>query len=389
MMYKVATVSGKLRYPLILGVKELRLRSVLRPLLIFCLLLCALGSSREYSAEEKLSQLFMVGFRGTTGQDFQNFVAGANWGGYIFYAQDPAGQPVNCLTPTQSLALLQAIQGRDIDIRIKPFLAVDMEGGKMQLARQKTDPVFPFFSSPQQIAAASENSQVQWSQDIARYMATLGFNLNLAPVVDIDRKPLRNSRCFSDQEPQVTALSERFIAEHRAAKVLCALKHFPGRGSGRPKDIAETYNAELDLQPFRALANNDNVGLVMISTLLFPAIDPLQPAYRSVPTHALLRSLGYQKIIITDDISSCNMSEAQLQAEVVELLQAGNDMLLFANNGSNYDPQLSAKLSRIVKRIVREGLVSEEQMEASFQRVLKVKQDHQIEPPEIYLNYEI
>lgn len=345
--------------------------------------------AREYTPEEKLSQMFMLGFKGSTPQEFMDSISGNHWGGYIFYSQDTKNKSVNITSKKQAVSFLKAIKGHPGDTRIKPFLAIDMEGGLMQLSKGKEDGIFTYFESPQKITSIKQSHKEAWASSIALYMEQLGFNLNLAPIVDVDREPFSNSRCFSGNVNQVIKNSKLFIEKHAESNVLCTLKHFPGRGSGRQKDIATKYNRDIDLKPFQELLSNQNIGLVMISTMTFPSIDPFHPAHKSKQTLDLLRSMGYQKIALTDDVTTKNLTEEKLQAEVLELINAGNDMILFANSGNNYDPQLSKKLRNVVKNIIKHNLISEERLEESFRRILTVKQDHNIEPKEIYLNYDM
>ncbi|GBR76948.1 glycoside hydrolase family 3 [Candidatus Termititenax persephonae] len=166
--------------------------------------------------------------------------------------------------------------------------------------------------------------------------------------------------------------------------MLCALKHFPGRGAGAAGRI---YEREIDLKPFLDLARHENAGLIMFSTQTFPQLDSSAPAHKSKLVHELLRAQGQQNVLLTDDVSSGNLTEAELQAEILALLAAGNDLILLANKGGLSDSQLSVKLRRVVQNILKNKLISAERLEESFGRILAVKQRHNIEPKEIYLNY--
>ncbi|GBR72680.1 periplasmic beta-glucosidase GHF 3 [Candidatus Termititenax aidoneus] len=353
-------------------------------LVLFLVYIYAFAQAREYTPEEKLAQMFMLGFKGASLPEFAAFVSGNHWGGYIFYAED-----TNIADSGQAAGFLQSIAGRSSDTKIKPFLAVDMEGGGWQLAKEKTDKGLVYFVSPRNIAGTDPESRKSWAENIAAYTKTLGFNLNLSPVVDVDRSPFNNSRSFGGTAETVIENARLFLDAHQANGVVCALKHFPGRGSGRQEDIDNLYERASDLRPFQALAAHQNTGLIMISTLVYPNIDPDKPAHKSPEAYKLLRALGYRNIALTDDISGCGATIEELQNEIVEIIEAGADMLLLANKGGNYDPQLSVKLRQAVKNIVRRRLITEERIEESFARILAVKQKHNIEPEEIYLNYEI
>jgi beta-N-acetylhexosaminidase len=342
------------------------------------------AQAREYTQEEKLAQLFIVGFKGNSLREFADFVSGNHWGGYIFYAED-----TNISNAGQAAGFLRAITGYSGDTKIKPFLAVDMEGGGRQLAKEKTDKDFVYFASPRSIASADPETRKDWAENIAAYTQALGFNLNLAPVVDVDREPFGSSRSFGGDAGMIVENARLFLDAHQASGVLCALKHFPGRGNGYQEDINNLYSKEVDLRPFQDLAAHRNAGLVMVSTMIYPVIDPDRPAHKSRAVYELLRSCGYGGIALTDAVSIRGLNAEELQAEVVEIIEAGADMILLTNKDTDYDPLLSGKLRQVIKNIIRRRLISEERIEESFARILEAKQNHRIEPKEIYLNYRI
>lgn len=352
--------------------------------IFFLCIICTVAFSREYNLEDKLSQMFILGFKGDSVQEFSDFVSENNWGGYIFYSQN-----TNILDEQQARDFLQTISGYQRDIRIKPFLAIDMEGGTMQLAKNNKTKEFVFFETPRQIAGTDYKTRKNWARDIASYTSKLGFNLNLAPVVDVDKAPFRNSRSFGNDPDKVIENSKIFLDEHNEYRVLCTLKHFPGRGSGRQRDIDKFYERNSDLRSFQSLVNHRNVGVVMVSTMTYPSIDPDKPAYKSLLVYELLRSLGFQRIALTDDASKLDLTEDELQTEIIEIINAGADMILLANRDRNYDSQLSNKLRQALKNIINQKQITEARIEESFVRILETKQEHGIEPKEIYLNYEI
>jgi len=363
-----------------------------KTVIVLIIFLTSLGISREYTLEEKLSQMFIMGFKGTTVKEFNKFTGDNYWGGYIFYSKNDAGETINIKSTNQIKTLLKNITAPPENPRIKPFLAIDMEGGEKQIHRKNDNGLFPDFSAEKKIAKADKNNQEKWSAGIAKYISGLGFNLNLAPVVDVDRKPYKNSRSFSDNPEVIINLSELFITEHHKYNMICTLKHFPGRTSGRRKDINNNYNKDIDLLPFRKLISHHNVDLIMVSTLIIPAIDPKHPSFQSKKTIDLLKSFGYHNIIMTDDLQELidkSKNDTQLENEIIKTIKSGNDILLFANTDEGYNSELSHRLRRIIKNIIKNKLISEERIEKSFRKILDLKNKYNIEPKEIYLNYTI
>ena len=124
-------------------------------------------------------------------------------------------------------------------------------------------------------------------------LASLGVNLNFAPVVDIDSNPANpviGPRAFASDADGVIASAHAFIAGMQAEGVLACPKHFPGHGDtsvdshlGLP--VIEADRATLsarELRPFAAVAH-DPVHLVMTAHILYPSIDPGVPATMSAP----------------------------------------------------------------------------------------------------------
>jgi beta-N-acetylhexosaminidase len=103
-------------------------------------------------------------------------------------------------------------------------------------------------------------------------VSRLGFNLNLAPVVDLEYagNPAigHYGRAFSGDADTVTAYASAFVRGFKASSVCCVLKHFPGQGGARSvshewaPDISAVWT-EADLSPFRRLIREGGVDAVM------------------------------------------------------------------------------------------------------------------------------
>ena len=90
-------------------------------------------------------------------------------------------------------------------------------------------------------------------------------------------------------------------------------------------------------------------------------------------TNKLRRGLGYNGIILTDDLDMGAIRKSfQLREAIILSLAAGNDLLLLSNS-LNYDEALPVKATRWITDAVKEGRVSSGQIKASFARVMAVK----------------
>ena len=214
--------------------------------------------------ELMLGQMLLVGFRGLAVDDQHPIIADIrqrHLGGVVLFSFDgPTRSAVrNVESPEQVRALtaaLQAAAGTPL------LIAVDQEGG--QVARLSPRHGFPATLSHQQLAElADETAVVEAAAALARTLAQAGINLNLAPVVDVNRNPenpiiARYERSFAADAALVSRLAALFVQAHHQQGVLCCLKHFPGHGSSTADshrglvDVSETW-AQEELQPYSDL----------------------------------------------------------------------------------------------------------------------------------------
>ena len=96
---------------------------------------------------------------------------------------------------------------------------------------------------------------------------------------------------------------------------------------------------------------------------------PLSPVI-----NGLLRGrLGYDGVVVTDDLQmDAIAAEYTLEEVVLRAIGAGADILLFGNN-LEYDPAIVAKVQAIIARAVEDGTLSRARLEASWRRILKLK----------------
>ena len=61
-----------------------------------------------------------------------------------------------------------------------------------------------------------------------------------------------------------------------------------------------------------------------------------------------------------------------LRTAITLALEAGVDILLFANN-SVYDPDIAEKAVSIIRSLVEEGTLNPNRIDASYKRIMKLK----------------
>ena len=324
--------------------------------------------------------LLVVGFRGRTldAAPWVRDAIAAGLGGVILFSKDgKTGKARNVRSPDQVRRLtadLRAAAG------IRPLIiAVDQEGGKV--LRLSPEFGFPAVASQAAVGRGTEAAARRWATGLAGTLAVAGINLNLAPVVDLDvntDSPAIGAldRSFSADPDVVVTMAEIEVEAHRAAGILTALKHFPGIGSSTANtdfgvvDVTDTWT-DVELEPFRRLIADDRADLVMAGHVVNRTLDPDRPTSLSpaVVTDLLRGQLGWEGVVITDDMTAAAIDDRYGEEEATLLaLEAGNDLLLFANQ-QRYDAGVVARTVATVRAAVEVGRLDGARLEASWLRV--------------------
>lgn len=242
--------------------------------------------------------------------------------------------------------------------------------------------------SPHRLARRSSPREAQRIYAAAAaQLAAAGFNLNLAPVVDLGLNPAnpvvgRTRRTYSRDPAVVAAFARAFVQAHHARGVATALKHFPGHGSSRrdshrgPVDITGTWQPD-ELVPFRALIEAGLADMVMVGHLGHRGFTPRSRAPFSLAeggiASRLRGELGYDGVVVTDDLEMGAVRRRySLEEAVVRAIRAGNDLLLISNRRTPHR-NLPRRVTRIVAEAVAAGRISRERLHASYRRILALK----------------
>ena len=214
-------------------------RALLALILFSAMLLAAPSGARaapesEPSLEVMAGQMIMVGFRGfELGPDdpTTRALAEGKIGGIILFSRDVnLGAQRNISSPGQVRRLIaQARAAAPGPI----LVAVDQEGGKVQ--RLNANNGFTAWPSARELGRGAPENTRRLAEAMAAQLAEAGFDLNFAPVVDLDfpGSPAVSGleRAFSSDPALVAAHARAFIEGMAEHGIISALKHFPGHGS--------------------------------------------------------------------------------------------------------------------------------------------------------------
>jgi beta-N-acetylhexosaminidase len=326
---------------------------------------------QRLSLDQQLGQLLLVLFavRDAT-PDAVEMVNAQGVGAVISFA-------ANIQSADQVRAMTAGLQ------RMAPIpllMAVDQEGGAVNRFRAiiGSEPTVASLATTQQVYARGQ-------QD-ATLLHAYGYNLNLAPVVDVDgsANPQLYGRTFGAEPQRVATMAGAYLAGLQdSGAVTGCLKHFPGLGAtttdphqGLPVLWRSRADWErIDLAPYRMLlaqqGNRQDVRAIMVSHELIPAVDSALPTSLSptIITGALRGDLGYQGVVITDSLymGALNSHWSVAQASVLAI-KAGADMVMGAQN-----PQMAAQIKEALKQAMASGALTSERIATSAQRILTLK----------------
>ena len=321
--------------------------------------------------EEKVGQLF-VARRPQDEETAMKAVTDYHVGGFTLYACDYEGK-----TPAEIRALMAAYREAS---KLNPFIAVDCEGGRVIRASKYPAYRAEGFKSPRALYAEGGYERIdEDTREKAAFLRDLGANFNYAPVLDLSGNPecFIYDRTFS-HDPDATAVyAKTVVTAMNECKMVGSIKHFPGYGDNvdthtsiaRDDRTLEQFMT-CDLKPFIA-GIEAGAPIVMIAHNMVACMDPDCPASLSPAVHKLLREeLGFEGVIMTDslDMNAITLYTGD-RASAVQAVLSGNDLLCC----STYWKQVPAVLDA-----VREGIITEERIDESVLRVLKLKAEYGI-----------
>lgn len=317
------------------------------------------------TTEEKVGQLFLARCRKETAAED---IAQYHLGGLVLFDRDTEDE-----TPE---SLRQTLERYQKAATIPLLIAVDEEGGSV--VRISDKPAFRDapFSSPRSLYEGGGMEALRTAEtEKDALLSDLGINVNLAPVCDIITDPAAFLYDRSlGQSPELTCQWVQIaVEEGQTYGIGCVLKHFPGYGNNADTHVGiaienrslEELEAQ-DLLPFAA-GMEAGCGAVMVSHIQVTALDAEYPASLSPAVHRYVReTMGYNGVLVTDDLvmDAISVPYGVGEAAVLAVL-AGNDLLI----SSDFPEQYAAVLEAI-----REGRISEEQLDNAVRRILLWKQ---------------
>jgi beta-N-acetylhexosaminidase len=332
---------------------------------------------KNMTLDEKIGQMVVVGIDGYTIDDKTvSMIKDNHVGGFILFGK-------NIKSTTQMVELLNSLKQANGVNKTPLFLSVDEEGGRItrmpkELKRIPTNKRIGLVNN--------KEFSYKIGSVIGEEIGTIGFNMNYSPVLDINsnpKNPVIGDRSFGSEPELVGDLGVQTMKGLQSQNVISVVKHFPGHGDtdvdshiGLPiinYDIERLK--EFELIPFKE-AINSGADAVMIAHILLPKIDKDSPASlsRKIITDILREELNFDGVVITDDmtmgaiIKNYNIGDAAIKS-----VNAGADIVLVCHGN---DRKLLVINS--LKSAVEDGVMSQERIDESVYRILKLKEKYKI-----------
>lgn len=323
------------------------------------------------SQTEKLGQMVMIGIQGTKVDDDSLYMLNQyHMGGVILFDR-------NMESPEQVKQLTSDLQAQSNE-KVPLFIGIDEEGGDVARMAEKLTPP----PSQKEIGATGDIEQAKtWAIKTAKSLKDMGINVNFAPVADVGSN---DKRSYSTDANTVIDFVRAATKGYQQENIIYSLKHFPGIGKGKVDSHIDSSSIDVtkeilmaeDILPFKTIIDESdpNDYFILVSHLKYLALDEEYPASLSskIMTDLLRNELGYKGIIITDDMEmGAVANHNDFRSIGVNAVKAGADIVLVCHE---YEHQQKVYLGLL--DAVNSGEISQERIDESIKRIIKVKLLH-------------
>ena len=356
----------------------------------------------KMTLEQKVAQLFVVSPETLTGVDSVQYAGDMTYqvlqdypvGGIVF-AKDNIDSSSQFGTMTDNLqSYSEEISGLPL------FLAAAEEGGSASVlgnndnldeyyensysddgsdySSSSANSVHSGAPSMSEIGRKDDSTNAyEAGKSIGSLMSAYGLNLDLAPVADVlsGNSTGIGNRTFGTDAQTVSDMALEVIRGIQEEDVNAAMKYFPGYGaassnmSGFP--VINSSLDELKKKEFLPYSNAiaQGIDFVMVGHISVPNVtgdDTPASLSEKMISEVLRKDLGFKGIVMTDYLNDKTIVKNYGAADAaVKAIQAGADLLLEPDD-------LEAAYEGVLKA-VKKGDITEDRLDESIYRILRVK----------------
>lgn len=334
------------------------------------------------SLQDKLGQMFMIGFDGDKpSKELIMFIQKYKIGGVLL-------NPKSEITVKELSDLIGALKEENSGNQVPLFIAAEQEGGKYNKMPKE---IRRLPSASVLANTGNKNLVYEVGEITGKMLNKIGFNMNLAPVLDIyDRKNnfFLGERSFGSNPNIVASYGSLNIKGISEQKVIPVAKHFPGYGTvnmGTHNIIIPfsrkslTKLEETDLLPFKEVIS-DGLECMMVGHINLSRFNMFAPCTTSnkVITKIIRNRYKYEGVLITDDITMpCMDIQYGIKDAARRAIVAGNDIVLIK------DITKAEQIIEHMLKLVNRGEITADHIDASVNRILMLKGKYLSEPLKI------
>lgn len=327
--------------------------------------------------EEKIGQMLIIDYQKPTfDAELKNILEIVRPGGFILFRE-------NFKNYNQSIELINNIKSTS---HIPMFISIDQEGGRVQRLKNLKGTSVTTIPSMAKIGK-TKNIETAYNtgKNIATDLKKFSINMNFAPVIDVysnSKNKVIGDRSFGNDPYLVSKMGISLSNGLKDNSIIPVFKHFPGHGNTETdshydlplinKTKEELLN--LDIIPFKEVIKNE-ADIIMVGHLAVPSISNNNtPASLSkdIINNFLKSELNFQGIVITDALNMKAITDNYTDKEIYKLaINAGVDILLMPNN--------PIEAINLIKELINENEITEEQINSSVEKILKLKAKYNIE----------
>lgn len=323
------------------------------------------------SVSEKIGQLVMGGFLTSEyDDDIKELVEKYKLGNIILFTR-------NYENPKQMKELCFKLHKNIVKIcGTFPLISIDQEGGTV--TRMMNDVTFAPSAMSCGASSVDYDAALEAGRAIGRDMIKLGMNINLAPVLEINKGCTNysmNVRSYGSNPRTISKHVASFKKGLSEYGVLSTLKHFPGSGDTKQDShlelpVIETTIEEMHENSLYPFIKNIDADAVMTSHCLFKAYDKIPATLSKRCVNGLLREeLGFKGIIFTDGLEMKAISDYYTIGEAgLMAINAGVDILLVCHEKS----QIIEVIERL-KQAYKNGELTDEVLDDHVRRICEYK----------------
>ena len=333
---------------------------------------------KNLTLREKIGQMLIIKIQGKEiTNETKRMIEEYKVGGIILYRK-------NYDTYEEMINLINEIKKINHESgNIPLFISIDQEGGRVNRMPRELKNIK---SAGKLVAKDNIEIIKQAGMVTAQMLKESGFNMDYAPVLDIQRFEDGHAigdRCYGKNAEEVSKNGIQIMKELANGGVIPVIKHFPGHGLTKkdshfflPVIDAKIEDLEKeDILPFKR-AIGQNAEVIMVGHLVVKDVDKKNPASlsKTIINDYLRNKYKYKGLVMTDDLKmrAISLRYGYVKA-TMKACKAGADIIMI---GAPHNTVIHA-IHKIEKN-VKNKKIDINQIDKSVEKIIKLKDKYNI-----------